>query len=144
MASLNCVHLIGNSTKDSEVKYTAGGMAIAEFGLAVNDRRKKGEEYVEEVTFVDVTLFGKQAEIAGEYITKGKQVYIQGRLKLDQWETDGQKRSKLHVIGENFQLLGSKGDSAPAPKEEAKPAKAKTPAKKPKATEIAEDGEVPF
>lgn len=144
MASVNCVHLVGNSTKSCEVKFTAGGMAIAEFGLAVNDRRKKGDEVIEEVTFVDITFFGKQAEIAGEYITKGKQVYIQGRLKLDQWETDGQKRSKLHVIGENFQLLGSKGDSAPAPKEEAKPAKAKAPARKPKTTTIDEDSSVPF
>jgi single-strand DNA-binding protein len=92
------------------VKYLQSGMAVTELGLAVNDRRKgQNGEWVEETTFVDVTLWGRTAEVAGEYLSKGSPVLIEGRLKLDQWETDGQKRSKLKVIGERMQLLGSRG-----------------------------------
>src|SRR3954454_3848805 len=110
MASFNRVILMGNITRDIEVKYLQSGMAVAELGLAVNDRRKnQAGEWVDEVTFVDITLWGRTAEVAGEYLNKGSPVLIEGRLKLDQWETDGQKRSKLKVIGERMQLLGSRG-----------------------------------
>jgi len=110
MASFNKVILIGNLTRDVEVRYLPSGMAVADIGLAVNDRRKgQNGEWIEEATFVDITLFGRQAEIAGEYLSKGSQTLIEGRLKLDQWEKDGQKRSKLKVIGENMRMLGSKG-----------------------------------
>src|SRR5437868_10248293 len=110
MASFNRVILLGNLTRDVEVKYLQSGMAVAEIGLAVNDRRKnQAGEWVEEVTFVDVTLWGRTAEVAGEYLSKGSPVLIEGRLKLDQWETDGQKRSKLKVIGERMQMLGGRG-----------------------------------
>src|SRR2546421_315144 len=110
MASFNRVILMGNLTRDVEVKYLQSGMAVAEIGLAVNDRRKnQAGEWVEEVTFVDITLWGRTAEVAGEYLSKGSPVLIEGRLKLDQWETDGQKRSKLKVIGERMQMVGSKG-----------------------------------
>jgi single-strand DNA-binding protein len=109
MASFNRVILMGNVTRDVEVKYLQSGMAVTEIGMAVNDRRKdKSGQWVDETTFVDVTLWGRTAEIAGEYLTKGAPVLIEGRLKLDQWEKDGQKRSKLHVVAEVMRLLGSK------------------------------------
>lgn len=110
MASFNRVILMGNITRDIEVKYLQSGMAVTEIGLAVNDRRKNQQgEWVDEVTFVDITLWGRTAEVAGEYLSKGSPVLIEGRLKLDQWETDGQKRSKLKVVGERMQMLGGKG-----------------------------------
>ncbi len=110
MASFNRVILVGNITRDIEVKYLQSGMAVTEIGLAVNDRRKnQAGEWVEETTFVDITLWGRTAEVAGEYLSKGSPVLIEGRLKLDQWETEGQKRSKLKVIGERMQMLGGRG-----------------------------------
>jgi single-strand DNA-binding protein len=111
VASFNRVILMGNVTRDVEVKYLQSGMAVTEIGLAVNDRRKdnKTGQWVDETTFVDVTMWGRTAEIAGEYLSKGAPVLIEGRLKLDQWETDGQKRSKLRVVCENMRMLGNKG-----------------------------------
>lgn len=110
MASFNRVILLGNVTRDIEIKYLQSGMAVTEIGLAVNDRRKNQQgEWVEETTFVDVTMWGRTAEVAGEYLGKGSPVLIEGRLKLDQWETDGQKRSKLRVVCERMQMVGTKG-----------------------------------
>ncbi len=110
MASFNKVILMGNLTRDPEVRYTQGGTAVSEIGLAVNDKRKDAKgEWVEETTFVDVTLWGRTAEIAGEYLGKGSSVLVEGRLKLDSWEKDGQKRSKLRVVAENMRMLGGKG-----------------------------------
>lgn len=109
MANLNKVMLIGNVTRDPEIKYTPKGSAVTDLGIAVNRvYTPEGGEKREETTFVDVTLWGRQAEIAGEYCKKGRSIYIEGRLQLDSWEdkTSGQKRSKLRVVGENFQLLG--------------------------------------
>ena len=111
MASFNRVILMGNLTRDVEVKYLQSGMAVAEVGLAVNDRRKdnKTNQWIDETTFVDVTFWGRTAEIAAEYLGKGSPVLVEGRLKLDQWETEGQKRSKLRVVCERMQMVGSKG-----------------------------------
>lgn len=110
MANFNRVILLGNITRDIEVRHLQSGMAVTELGLAVNDRRKNQQgEWVEETTFVDVTLWGRTAEIASEYLGKGSPVLIEGRLKLDTWETDGQKRSKLRVVGERMQMIGGKG-----------------------------------
>ncbi len=110
MASFNRVILVGNVTRDIEVKYTANQTAVTDIGLAVNDRRKTPSgEWVDETTFVDVTLWGRTAEIASQYLSKGSPVLIEGRLKLDTWETDGQKRSKLRVVGERMQMLGGRG-----------------------------------
>lgn len=107
MASFNRVILVGNLTRDPECRYIPSGTAVTDIGLAVNDRRKSATgEWVEETTFVDITLWGRQAEIASEYLSKGSPLLIEGRLKLDTWEADGQKRSKLKVIGERMQLLG--------------------------------------
>lgn len=112
MASFNRVILLGNMTRDPELRYTGSGMAVAKLGMAVNDRRKNASgEWVDETTFVDITLFGRTAEVAGEYLTKGSPCFIEGRLKLEQWETnDKQKRSKMVVIGERLQLLGGRGE----------------------------------
>ena len=108
MANFNRCILIGNLTRDVELKYTQQGTAVTDIGLAINERRKtKGGEHVEETTFVDVTLWGRTAEVAYKYLHKGSPALIEGRLKLDSWETDGQKRSKLRVVGERLQLLGT-------------------------------------
>ena len=110
MASFNRVILVGNLTRDPELRYVPSGMAVTDIGLAVNDRRKNANgDWVEEVTFVDITLWGRTAEIACEYLNKGAPALIEGRLKLDTWEKDGKKNSKLKVVGERLQLLGSKG-----------------------------------
>ena len=110
MASYNRVILVGNLTRDPELRYIPSGTAVTDIGLAVNDRRKNAAgEWVEETTFVDVTLWARTAEVATEYLSKGSSVLIEGRLKLETWETDGQKRSKLKVIGERMQMLGGRG-----------------------------------
>ncbi len=135
-ASYNKVMLLGNCTRDPEVKYTPKGSAVTDLGLAVNRvyTTDSGEKR-EEVTFVDVTMWGRQAEVAGEYLKKGRPVFIEGRLQLDTWDDKqtGQKRSKLRVVCENFQLLGSReggggggggeGGGSSAPRSSAKPAK---------------------
>jgi single-strand DNA-binding protein len=118
MANLNRVLLIGNLTRDPEVRYTPKGTAVADIGIAVN-RIYSGEdgERKEEATFVDVTLWGRQAEVAQEYLKKGRQVFIEGRLQLDTWDDKqtGQKRSRLRVVAENMQMLGSRSDGEAGP-----------------------------
>ena len=114
MASFNKVILMGNLTRDPEVRYTPKGSAVTDIGLAVNRvySTDNGEKR-EETTFVDVTLWGRTAEIAGEYLKKGRPVLIEGRLQLDSWDDkqSGQKRSKLKVIGEGMQLIGGRPGS---------------------------------
>ncbi len=110
-ASFNKVILVGNLTRDPEVRYTPKGSAVCDLGLAVNRQYSlEGGEKREEVTFVDVVLWARLAEIAGEYLKKGRPVLIEGRLQLDSWDDkqSGQKRSKLRVIGETMQLLGGR------------------------------------
>lgn len=115
MASVNKVMLIGNLTRDPEVRYTPKGSAVADLGLAINRyfTLENGEKR-EETTFVDVVLWGRQAELAQQYLSKGRPVFIEGRLQLDSWEdkTTGQKRSKLRVVGEVMQFLGSPKDGS--------------------------------
>lgn len=112
MASFNKVILVGNLTRNPHVKYTTGGTAIAEIGLAVSRQwfDKQANEKKEETTFVDVTFWGRTAEVCGEYLTKGRPVLVEGRLQLDQWKDkeSGQNRQKLKVVGEVLQMLGSK------------------------------------
>ena len=110
MASYNRVVLVGNLTRDPELRYIPSGTAVTEIGLAVNDRVKKGDQWVDETTFVDVTLWARTAEVANEYLSKGSSILIEGRLKLDQWEKDGQKRSKLRVVADKMQMLGGRGE----------------------------------
>ena len=142
MANFNKVMLMGNLTRDPEVRYTPKGTALATIGLAVNRTwTNEAGEKKEEVTFVDVEVWGRQAETIGQYMAKGRPLFVEGRLKLDQWDDkeSGQKRSKLKVVCENFQFLGApKGnaefsDQPPA----ARPARpvGKPVAPKPAATE---------
>jgi single-strand DNA-binding protein len=113
MANFNKVLLMGNLTRDVEMRYTPSGMALARLGLAVNRKWKdpKTNEFREEVTFVDIDVWGKQAETANQYLAKGRQVFVEGRLKYDQWDdkTTGQKRSKLLVVAERLQFVGGAG-----------------------------------
>lgn len=112
MADFNKVILLGRITRDIEVRSTRSGTSVTEIGLAVNERRKGASGDWEEVTtFVDVTLWGRTAEIAGEWLGKGSQIMIEGRLKFDTWEKDGQKRSKLSVVGDKMIMIGSKNDN---------------------------------
>ena len=118
MANLNKVMLIGNLTRDPEIKYTPKGSAVADIALAVNrNYTLENGEKREETTFVDIVLWGRLAEIAGEYLKKGRPVYIEGRLQLDSWDDKqtGQKRTKMRVVGEGLQLLGSRGDGGGEP-----------------------------
>lgn len=149
MASYNKVMLLGNCTRDPEVKYTPKGTAVTDLGLAVNRNytTETGEKR-EETTFVDVTLWGRQAEVAGQYLKKGRPVFIEGRLQLDTWDDkqSGQKRSKLRVVCENFQLLGSReggggegGSSRPSGSRPSRSAPSDAPAD----SEPAED-DIPF
>ena len=114
MASFNKVILVGNLTRDPQVRYTPSGTAVTDIGLAVNRQwfDKQTNSKKEETTFIDVTLWGRTAEVAGEYLSKGRPVLIEGRLSLDQWDDkeSGQKRSKLKVVGENMTMLGSRGE----------------------------------
>ncbi len=123
MANLNKVMLIGNLTRDPELRYTPKGTAVTDIGLAVNRvwSNDQGQRQ-EETTFIDVTLWGRQAELAQQYLSKGRGAYIEGRLQMDTWEDKetGKKRSKLKVIGENLQFLpdgkgGSGGNPPPQP-----------------------------
>jgi single-strand DNA-binding protein len=154
MASFNKVILLGNLTRDPEVRYTPKGTAVTDLGLAVNRTytADNGEKR-EEVTFVDVTFWGRTAEVAGEYLKKGRPVFVEGRLQLDSWDdkTSGQKRTKLKVIGENMQMLGSPrggGAGGGGGDEEggsSAPRSSSRPAPPPKAAPSApDDDEIPF
>lgn len=158
MANLNKVMLIGNLTRDPELRYTPKGTAVADITLAINrvwnnEQNQKQEETI----FVDVTLWGRQAELAQQYLTKGRGAYIEGRLQMDTWDDKetGKKRSKLKVIGENLQFLpdgrgaagqgggqGGQGQRPAAqPQRQSAPPQGATPAA---ADEFQEDDEIPF
>jgi single-strand DNA-binding protein len=146
MASFNKVILLGNLTRDPEVRYTPKGSAVADLGVAVNRQYTldNGEKR-EEVTFIDVTFWGRTAEVAGEYLKKGRPVFIEGRLQLDTWDDkqSGQKRSKLKVIGETMQMLGSRGAAGEEGDRSARQAKPTTPPKTAGPPEP-DDDEIPF
>jgi single-strand DNA-binding protein len=111
-ASFNQVILVGNLTRDIELRRTASGTAVTDMAMAVNDRVKRDGEWVDETTYVDITLWGRTAEVADEYLSKGSSALIAGRLKMDKWEDreTGNERSKLKVIADRLQLLGGKAD----------------------------------
>jgi single-strand DNA-binding protein len=114
MANYNKVLLMGNLTRNPELRSTANGTAVCSFGLAVNRKYKQGDEWKEDVCFVDITVWGKQAENCAEYLSKGSAAFIDGRLHLNSWTTEsGEKRSKLEVVAENVQFL-SRLDNANA------------------------------
>lgn len=155
MASFNKVILLGNLTRDPEVRYTPKGSAVCDLGIAVNRvyTTDSGEKR-EEVTYVDVVLWARLAEIAGEYLKKGRPVFIEGRLQMDTWDDKqtGQKRTKLRVVGETMQLLGSRPagtTSAPAEASEEdtqarSSGKSSAPPPKPAAPAEPDDDEIPF
>lgn len=156
MANLNKVMLIGNLTRDPELRHTPKGTAVAELGMAINRvwRDEQGQKQ-EDTTFVDVTLWGRQAEVAQQYLAKGNPCYIEGRLQLDTWDdkATGQKRSKLRVVGETLQLLGSKPSAggggnyserpqqASAPQQRSGPPQGASPAAM---DDFQEDDDIPF
>ena len=153
MASFNKVILLGNLTRDPEIRYTPKGSAVCDLGIAVNRQYTlENGERREEVTYVDVVLWARLAEIAAEYLKKGRPVFIEGRLQLDTWDDkqSGQKRSKLRVIGETMQMLGSRTGGGGSPPGEAgdedRPARAATPPPRPAASAAAEpdEDEIPF
>jgi len=131
MANFNKVILVGNLTRDIELRNTPSGASVADAGIAVNDRRKQGDEWVDETSFVDLTLWGRTAENAAEYLSKGSPILVEGRLKQDSWENEqGEKRTKLKVVVDKLQFLSNKKDS------ESKP--------EPVAASSGKDGDIPF
>ena len=118
MANFNRVVLMGNLTRDPELRYTPNGTAVAKFSIAVNRKYKENEE----TSFFDIVFFGKPAEIIAEYMKKGRPLLIEGRLQQQRWETDdGQKRSKIEVIGENFQFIGGRDQESPRKENDSEP-----------------------
>jgi single-strand DNA-binding protein len=143
-ASLNKVMLLGNLTRDPEIRYTPKGTAVGDLGLALNRRVKNGDQWEDQTTFVDVTVWGRTAENCDEYLTKGRPVLIEGRLQVDTWEDKetGQKRSRLKVVAEQVQFL-------PAPLKDQQKARRPSAAAQtsPRAPELADDDvedDIPF
>jgi len=109
MADINHVVLVGRLTRNAELKYTNSGAAVSKFSIAINQRRKKEDQWVDEAHFFDIVLWGKTAESLNQYLVKGKQVGIEGQLRQDRWEQEGQARSKVEIVAANVMLLGGGG-----------------------------------
>ncbi|MDR0669290.1 MAG: single-stranded DNA-binding protein [Treponema sp.] len=109
MADLNHVVLVGRLTRDAELKYTSGGQAVCKFSIAVNRRRKNGDQWEDEASFFDIVLWGRQGEAVNQYLLKGKMVGVEGELRQDRWQQDGQNRSRVEIVANNLQLLGGGG-----------------------------------
>ena len=107
MADINHVVLVGRLMRNAELKYTNSGAAVSKFSIAINQRRKKDDQWTDEVHFFDIVLWGKTAESLNQYLVKGKQVGIEGQLRQDRWEQEGQARSKVEIFATNVMLLGS-------------------------------------
>jgi len=150
MANYNKVFLMGNLTRDPELRYTPKGQAVAKLGLAINRRytTDTGEQR-EETTFVDIDAWGKQAEVISQYCKKGKPLFVEGRLKLDQWDdkTTGQKRSALRVVLDGFQFIGAppgdSGSPGSAPAVARPPARPAAPARPAESAPAEAGGDVP-
>ena len=135
MATLNRVYLLGNLTRDPELRYTPSGTAVASFGLAVNRHYRQGEDWREETCFVDVVIFGRQAETVSEYLSKGRQALVEGRLTWRSWEADdGTRRSKHEVVAQNVQFIGARTPKEAAPEE----------LPRPESTPVEDDDDIPF
>jgi single-strand DNA-binding protein len=106
MADLNHVILIGRLTRDAELKHTANGQAVCKFSIAVNRRRKNGDQWEDEANFFDIVVWGRQGESLNQYLVKGKMVGVDGELRQDRWQQDGQNRSKVEIVANYLQLLG--------------------------------------
>ena len=109
--AVNHVIEIGNLTRDAEMKYLSSGTAVLKFSIAVNERRKQGEQWVDEANFFDVVLYGKSAENLNQYLVKGKQVAVEGKLHQNRWEHEGKTMTKIEIVASNVQLLGGKSES---------------------------------
>jgi single-strand DNA-binding protein len=150
MASFNKVILLGNVTRDPEIRYTPKGTAVTELGVALNRvYTSENGERREEVTFVEVTLWGRTAEVAGEYLKKGRPVFIEGRLQLDTWDDkqSGQKRSKLKVVADGLQLIGGRPSGGAAPSnesDEGRQSSRTSPPPKSAAPAEPDEDEIPF
>jgi single-strand DNA-binding protein len=113
MEDINHVVLIGRLTRDAELKYTANGQAVCKFSIAVNRRKKSGDQWVDEANFFDVVLWGRQGEALNQYLTKGSRIGVDGELRQNRWEQDGQSRSKVEIVAANIQLLGGGAQGRP-------------------------------
>jgi single-strand DNA-binding protein len=109
MADMNHVNLIGRLTRDAELKYAPSGQAVSKFSIAVNRSVKRGEKWEDEANFFDIVLWGKRAEALNQYLAKGKQIGVDGELRQDRWQQDGQNRSRVEVVAANINLLGGEG-----------------------------------
>lgn len=109
---INCVILVGRLTRDAELKYTNTGSAVSKLSVAVNRRKRSGDQWTDEANFFDVTIWGKMAESLNQYLNKGKQVAIEGELRQSRWEQDGQSRSKVEIVARNIQLLGGRSEGS--------------------------------
>jgi len=128
MVSYNKVIVIGNLTRDPEIRYNPNGTPVANLSVAVNRRYKQGEEFKDEVSYFDVVVFGRQAENCSQYLNKGAGILVDGRLQQRRWETDdGQKRSKVEIVAQNIQFMPKKGQAGAAGEED-----------------IIDEGDIPF
>ena len=109
MADINHVVLVGRLTRNAELKYTNSGAAVCKFSIAINQRRKKDDQWVDESHFFDIVLWGKTGEAINQYLVKGKQVGVEGQLRQNRWEQEGQSRSKVEIFATNVMLLGGGG-----------------------------------
>lgn len=145
MATLNRVYLLGNLTRDPELRYTPTGTAVTSFGFAVNRRYRQGEEMREETCFVDVVVFGRQAETVSEYLSKGRQALVEGRLTWRTWEADdGTRRSKHEVVAQNVQFIGPRAPAETAQVEQTAPAPAEEAPQESAPPPLDEDDDIPF
>ena len=114
MADINSVVIVGRLTRDAEIKYTTGGQAVCKFSVAVNRRRKNGDQWEDEANYFDIVLWGRQGEAINQYLLKGKTIGVDGELRQDRWQQDGQNRSKVEIVANNVQLLGGSPGGAPS------------------------------
>ena len=112
MADINHAVLVGRLTRDAELKYTASGQAVCKFSIAVNRRKKNGDQWEDEANYFDIVLWGRQGEALNQYLLKGKSVGVDGELRQDRWQQDGQNRSKIEIVASNIQLLGGSSGSS--------------------------------
>ena len=138
MASFNQVCLVGNVTREIEMKYLQSGTPVCDIGLAVNEKRKSGDEWVDEVSYFDCAAFGRTAEVAGEHLSKGSQVLVSGKLKQERWEKDGQKFNKVKVIVDRLVMLGGKRDEHSQERPESRQEYSQAPQRDHKAERVAE------
>ena len=136
MADINHVTLVGRLTRDAELKYTNSGQAVSNIALAVNQRRRRDEQWVDEAHFFDCVVWGKTAEVLNPYLVKGKQVGVEGQLRQNRWEQEGRTRSRVEISVNNIQLLGSRTDLPPREEQ----AEAAAPATQPSAAQPARPG----